>query len=37
MSLDFLTSDYCSGIEMQRALEGNQTKEARVIPLLLRL
>lgn len=36
ISADFLASDYCYGIEMQRALERDQTKEARVIPILLR-
>jgi TIR domain/NB-ARC domain len=36
ISADFLASDYCYGIEMQRALERHQTNEARVIPILLR-
>src|SRR5947207_1964956 len=36
ISADFLASDYCYGIEMKRALERHQTKEARVIPILLR-
>ncbi len=36
ISADFLASDYCYGIEMQRALERHQAKEARVIPILLR-
>lgn len=36
ISSDFLNSDYCSGKEMQRALERHQANEARVIPILLR-
>lgn len=36
ISSDFLASDYCYGIEMKRALERDQAKEARVIPILLR-
>src|SRR5260370_32199793 len=36
ISADFLASDYCYGIEMQRALERHQANEARVIPILLR-
>src|SRR6266581_1755103 len=36
ISADFLASDYCYGIEMQRALESHQANEARVIPILLR-
>src|SRR5437762_4454577 len=36
ISPDFLASDYCYGIEMQRALERHQANEARVIPILLR-
>jgi tetratricopeptide (TPR) repeat protein len=36
ISADFLASDYCYGIEMQRALERHQAKQARVIPILLR-
>jgi tetratricopeptide (TPR) repeat protein len=36
ISSDFLASDYCYGIEMQRALERNLAKEAQVIPILLR-
>ena len=36
ISADFLASDYCYGIEMKRALEREQAKEARVIPILLR-
>ena len=36
ISADFLASDYCYGLEMQRALERQQANEARVIPILLR-
>jgi tetratricopeptide (TPR) repeat protein len=36
VSADFLASDYCYGIEMQRALERHEAKLARVIPVLLR-
>jgi len=36
VSADFINSDSCYGIEMQRALERQQRAEARVIPILLR-
>src|SRR5947209_8092758 len=36
VSADFLASDYCYGIEMQRALERHEAKQACVIPILLR-
>jgi tetratricopeptide (TPR) repeat protein len=36
ISADFLASDYCYGIEMQRAMERYNAGEARVIPILLR-
>src|SRR5438094_731649 len=36
VSADFLASDYCYGLEMQRALERHETGQARVIPILLR-
>src|SRR3989454_10208811 len=36
ISPDFLASDYCYDIEMQRALERHQRGEARVVPILLR-
>jgi hypothetical protein len=36
ISADFLASDYCYGLEMQRAFERHQANEARVIPILLR-
>jgi len=36
VSSDFLASDYCYGIEMTRALERHQARDARVIPIILR-
>jgi len=36
ISSDFLASDYCYGVEMQRALERHSQGEARVIPIFLR-
>ena len=36
VSPDFMASDYCYGIEMQRALERHDKGEARVIPIILR-
>jgi molecular chaperone DnaK len=36
VSPDFVNSDYCWGIEMQRALERHRVGEARVIPIILR-
>ncbi|HWS85198.1 MAG TPA: TIR domain-containing protein, partial [Ktedonobacteraceae bacterium] len=36
ISADFLASDYCYAIEMQRALEHHQRGEVRVIPVILR-
>ena len=36
VSPDFMASDYCYGVEMKRALERHQRKEARVIPVILR-
>ena len=36
ISADFLASDYCYGLEMQRALQRHQANEACVIPILLR-
>src|SRR5581483_68932 len=36
VSHNFLYSDYCYGIEMQRALERHKAGEARVIPIILR-
>ncbi len=36
VSPDFIASKYCYDIEMKRALEREEAKEARVVPLLLR-
>lgn len=36
VSPDFINSDYCYGVEMQRALERDKSGEARVIPIILR-
>jgi hypothetical protein len=36
VSPDFMVSDYCYGIEMQRVLERHRRGEARVIPIILR-
>lgn len=36
ISSDFLASDYCYGIEMERALQRHEAKEVCVIPVLLR-
>ena len=36
VSPDFMASEYCYGIEMQRALERHHSREARVIPIILR-
>src|SRR5258707_1293285 len=36
VSLDFMNSDYCYGVEMKRALERHKRAEARVIPIILR-
>jgi hypothetical protein len=36
VSNDFIASDYCYDIEMRRALERHEAKEARVIPVILR-
>jgi TIR domain len=36
ISPDFLASDYCYGVEMQRALEQNAQGSAQVIPIMLR-
>src|SRR5215470_4516518 len=35
VSPDFMDSDYCYGIEMKRAIERHERKEARVIPVIL--
>jgi tetratricopeptide (TPR) repeat protein len=36
VSADFLASDYCYDIEMKRAMERHELREARVIPIILR-
>ncbi len=36
VSSDFMASDYCFEIEMKRALERHEKKEARVIPVIIR-
>src|SRR5437667_8268610 len=36
ISADFLASDYCYSIEMKRALERHEAKDARVIPIIAR-
>lgn len=36
ISSDFIASDYCYDVEMQRAMERHEAKEARVIPIILR-
>ena len=36
VSSDFLSSEFCYSIEMERALERHHTREARVIPIILR-
>lgn len=36
VSADFISSDYCWGVEMRRALERYQANEARVIPIIVR-
>lgn len=36
VSADFLASDYCFGIEMRRALQRHDAREAVVVPIILR-
>lgn len=36
VSADFIHSDYCYGVELQRAMERHRAGEARVIPVILR-
>src|SRR5438094_4349901 len=36
ISASFIASKYCSSIEMKRAMERHEAKEARVIPIILR-
>lgn len=35
VSPDFMTSEYCYSIEMQRAMERHEQREAKVIPIIL--
>ncbi|MBM4467864.1 MAG: toll/interleukin-1 receptor domain-containing protein [Chloroflexi bacterium] len=36
ISADFMASDYCWGVEVERAMERHKAGEARVIPVILR-
>ena len=36
ISPDFIASDYCYGVELQRAMQRHDAGEAKVIPILLR-
>lgn len=36
VSADFLASDYCYDIEMKRAMERHESREARIVPIILR-
>ena len=36
VSPDFMNSDYCYSVEMQRALQRHEAREASVIPIILR-
>ncbi len=36
VSPDFVASDYCNDVEMDRAMERDRKKEARVVPLILK-
>jgi hypothetical protein len=36
VSADFIASDFCYGVEMERAVERHDRGEARVIPIILR-
>src|SRR2546429_8340290 len=36
LSADFVASDYCYGVEMQRAMERHKAGDAYVIPVILR-
>ena len=37
ISADFMKSDYCYDVELKRALERHEAKEARVIPIIVRM
>jgi hypothetical protein len=36
VSADFLASDYCYDVEVRRAMERHEAREARIIPIILR-
>ena len=36
ISVDFITSDWCWNVEVKRAMERHEAKQARVIPVILR-
>lgn len=36
ISVDFVASEYCYGVEMQRAMERHEAGESHIIPILLR-
>ncbi len=36
VSIDYLNSDFCSGVEMKQALERHEWGEVRLLPILLR-
>jgi hypothetical protein len=36
ISPDFINSEYCYGVEMRRALERHERREARVVPIIVR-
>lgn len=36
VSPDFMASDYCNDVEVKRAMERHEAREARVIPIILR-
>lgn len=36
ISVDFINSDYCWGVELERAMARHEAKEARVIPVFVR-
>jgi hypothetical protein len=36
ISIDFINSEYCYGVELERALERHDAKEATVVPVILR-
>jgi hypothetical protein len=36
VSVDFIASDYCYGVEMKRAMERHDAGQAQVIPVILR-